>query len=161
VGDLARGRTVRSLAWLLTNYRDVEQCFVAPSALQIGKDILDLLRTAGVRCTVTPDFDAEIPSADAIYMTRIQDEWDAKAGESSGMDISQYSFGPAQLRRLKADAVVMHPFPRRAEVSPEVDRDPRAVFWRQMRNGMWIRTALIAAIFGRDRQVRDYYETNV
>jgi aspartate carbamoyltransferase catalytic subunit len=156
VGDLARGRTVRSLAWLLTNYRDVKMLFVAPAELQIGEDILGLLRSAGVKHEVMSDFDKAIPMGDAIYMTRIQDEWDA-AGESRKIDISRYCFTRDKLAFLKPDAVIMHPFPRRQEISVDVDDDPRAVYWRQMRNGMWIRAALIAAIFGKEKAINEYF----
>jgi len=58
---------------------------------------------------------------------------------------------------MKPGAVIMHPLPRRNEISTDVDHDSRAVYWRQMRNGMWIRTALIATIFGRSDEIRDYY----
>jgi len=160
VGDLARGRTVRSLSSLLTNYRNVKQVFVAPEKLQIGGDILEMLRKAKVNVEVTDDFQSMIPKGDAIYMTRVQDEWDSKKGESKKIDISRYCFGVEHLKRLKAHAVIMHPFPRRNEISPEVDHDPRAVYWRQMRNGMWIRAALIAGIFGRDKEIHDYYQTH-
>lgn len=156
VGDLARGRTVRSLAWLLTNYRDVKMLFVAPAELQIGEDILGLLRSAGVKHEVMSDFDKAIPMGDAIYMTRIQDEWDA-AGESRKIDISRYCFTRDKLALLKPDAVIMHPFPRRQEIAVDVDDDPRAVYWRQMRNGMWIRAALIAAIFGKEKAINEYF----
>ena len=156
VGDLARGRTVRSLAWLLTNYRDVRMLFVAPAELQIGEDILGLLRSAGVKHEVMSDFDKAIPMGDAIYMTRIQDEWDA-ADESRKIDISRYCFTRDKLALLKPDAVIMHPFPRRQEIAVDVDEDPRAVYWRQMRNGMWIRAALIAAIFGKEKAINEYF----
>lgn len=158
VGDLARGRTVRSLATLLTNYNRVKQHFVAPESLQIGKDILAQLDAAGVEYEVSSDFEKAIPDADAIYMTRIQDEWDKNPGESTKIDTGKYSFSAQHLRALKATAVIMHPLPRRQEIATEVDRDPRAVYWRQVRNGMWIRVALMATIFGRDREVTDYFE---
>ena len=161
VGDLARGRTVRSLSALLMNYRRVKQCFVAPEKLQIGGDILDMLRAAKVEVELSDDFKGAIPKADAIYMTRVQDEWDAEKGESRKIDISRYCFGPEHLPLLKPHAVLLHPFPRRNEISPEVDRDPRAMYWRQMRNGMWIRTALIAGMFGRDREIHDYYQSHL
>ncbi len=156
VGDLARGRTVRSLAWLLTNYQDVKMLFVAPKELQIGEDILGLLQKAGVKFEVMSDFDKAIPMGDAIYMTRIQDEWDAK-GESGKVDISRYCFTRDKLLLLGDDAVIMHPFPRRQEIAVDVDDDPRAVYWRQMRNGMWIRAALVAAIFGKEPLIKDYF----
>ena len=156
VGDLARGRTVRSLAWLLTNYRDVKMLFVAPKELQIGDDILELLNKAGVRFDVMCDFDKAIPQGDAIYMTRIQDEWDA-AGESRKIDISRYCFTRDKLALLRPDAVIMHPFPRRQEIAVDVDDDPRAVYWRQMRNGMWIRAALIASIFEKETLINNTF----
>jgi len=74
------------------------------------------------------------------------------------VDVSRYGFTAEHLSLLKPDAVVMHPFPRRHEISKDVDRDPRAMYWRQMRNGMWVRAALIATIFGCDRGIRDYHE---
>ena len=160
VGDLARGRTVRSLAYLLTHYEGVKQYFVAPKALQIGDDILSQLDAAGVDYEVSYDMDKVLPEADAIYMTRIQDEWDSVAGESGKIDSTKYHFELRHLDLLKPNAVIMHPLPRRREIAPEVDRDPRAVYWRQVRNGMWIRVALIATLFGMDDEVRNYYQIN-
>ena len=88
VGDLLRGRTVRSLAWMLSLYRDMTLYFVAPAPLQIGQDILDLLDQAGTKYVATQDFASVMPIADAIYMTRIQDEWDVE-GEASTTDSSE------------------------------------------------------------------------
>jgi len=159
VGDLARGRTVRSLSFLLTNYKNVKQGFVAPASLQIGEDILEMLRKAGSSFDVHTEFEPVIPWADAIYMTRIQREWDVR-GESNDINVSQYSFGVRHLSMLKKDAVLMHPFPRTGEISSEVDRDPRAMYWRQMRNGMWIRVALIAEMFQKDREILGYHSSS-
>jgi len=156
VGDLARGRTVRSLAFLLTRYQGVKQYFIAPPPLQIKQDILDLLRAACIEFEVGSDFEKVIPAADAIYMTRIQDEWDEKTVDSGKIDISRYSFTAAHLRILKPNAVIMHPLPRRQEIAIAVDRDPRAVYWRQVRNGMWIRVALLASIFGCFDAIREF-----
>ncbi|MBT3288963.1 MAG: aspartate carbamoyltransferase [Victivallales bacterium] len=160
VGDLARGRTVRSLACLLTHYSGVKQHFVAPDELQIGDDVLAQLRAAGVEYEVTSDFESVIPKADAIYMTRIQDEWD-KDGESPKVDISDYYFSAEHLKLLKFSAILMHPLPRRQEIDPAVDSDPRAMYWRQVRNGMWVRAALISIIFARDDEISDYYKLNL
>jgi len=157
VGDLKRGRTVRSLAWLLTKYNDVKIYFVAPPELQIKEDILAQLDEAGVPYEVTCDFERVIPEADAIYMTRIQDEWDVD-NESSSIDTTAYHFKKEHLAMLKKTGVIMHPLPRRKEIDPAVDDDPRAVYWRQVRNGMWIRAALILSIFNCDEAVRNYYE---
>ncbi len=149
VGDLLRGRTVRSLAWLLTQYEGVKAYFIAPPELQIKEDVLKQLDVAGMRYEVGYDFEKIIPEVDAIYMTRIQDEWDTD-NESSSIDTSAYHFTKEHLGLLKKTGIIMHPLPRRLEISPAVDCDPRAVYWRQMRNGMWIRAALILNVFGCD-----------
>jgi len=161
VGDLARGRTVRSLAYLLTNYGNVKQYFVAPHQLQVTQDILDQLDSAGVEYEIASDFESIIPEVDAIYMTRIQDEWDKTPGESRAIDVSDFYFTADHLKLLRHSAVIMHPLPRREEIAVEVDSDPRAVYWRQVRNGMWIRAALIATLFRLDDEIRKYYELNM
>jgi aspartate carbamoyltransferase catalytic subunit len=90
-------------------------------------------------------------------MTRIQDEWDV-AGESRSLDVSRFCLSSALMERLKQDAVILHPLPRRQEIPVEIDDDPRAMYWRQVRNGMWIRAALILNIFDQDHEVDRYYE---
>ncbi len=156
VGDLARGRTVRSLATLLTLYPGVKQYFVAPDTLQIGADILAELDRVNMPYELCSRLEPVIPEVDAIYMTRIQDEWDV-AEESRQIDPTPFHFCAEHLRLLKPDAVIMHPLPRRAEIAAEVDADPRAVYWRQVRNGMWIRAALMLATFERDHEVERYH----
>jgi aspartate carbamoyltransferase catalytic subunit len=161
VGDLARGRTVRSLSYLLANYPNVRQVFIAPPSLQIGDDVLSNLRRKGVSHRCSDDFRAAIPEADAIYMTRVQDEWDKEKGESARLDTSRFKFGAEQLKLLQPHAILMHPLPRRDEIATDIDRDPRAMYWRQMRNGMWIRTALIAMTFGCDKRIHEYHRQNL
>ncbi|OPZ31200.1 MAG: Aspartate carbamoyltransferase catalytic chain [Lentisphaerae bacterium ADurb.BinA184] len=161
VGDLLRGRTVRSLAWLLTNYTDVKQYFVAAKPLQIGEDVLQQLDEAGVKYEVREDFESVIPEADAIYMTRLQDEWGNVPGAGDKDNGTKYHFRAEHLRLLKRNAILMHPLPRRKEIAVEVDSDPRAMYWRQVRNGMWIRVALIVTTFRLDGEVNKYYELNL
>ena len=153
VGDLARGRTVRSLSNLLTNYEGIRHVFVAPRPLQIGEDILQMLKAKGCEAVVTDDMRAWLPKVDAVYMTRIQDEWDESKGESARIDTSRFKIGAAEMALMGGDAILMHPLPRRDEISTECDSDPRAKYWRQMRNGMWVRTALIAATFNCDEMI--------
>ena len=152
VGDLKRGRTVRSLSYLMKNYRGVKLVFVSPPQLRMEADILEFLQRHSIPCRETDDFAAVMPEADAIYMTRIQDEHDT-AGESKSLDLSRFHFRAEHLKVIKPTAIIMHPLPRRHEIEPAVDEDERAVFWRQERNGMWIRAALIAYIFGVDGQI--------
>ncbi len=155
-GDLKRGRTVRSLAVLLTQYEGVEQCFVAPDDLQIGEDILKLLRERGITYSLRDDLRPELASADAVYMTRVQDEWDVADGATHAFDAARYRIGADEVLLMKPDAAILHPLPRRDEISPAVDHDTRAVYWRQMRNGMWIRAALIASLFGVEDEILGY-----
>ena len=157
VGDLARGRTVRSLASLLLLYSGVKLYFVAPKELQIEEDVLERLKKVGTEFEVCDDFEQIIPEVDAIYMTRIQDEWD-KTHESRLLDTSRYHFTAKHLQILKPDAVLLHPLPRRKEIAIEVDADPRAVYWRQVRNGMWVRAALVLSMFDRGGEIDRYYE---
>ena len=152
VGDLKRGRTVRSLARLLTNYEDVRIVFASPSAVRIAEDLRHELTVAGLRFEETDDFEAAIAASDAIYMTRIQDEYDAAGAEP--VDTSRFHLTAAHLPRLKADAVIMHPLPRRDELDVAIDDDPRAKYWRQERNGMWVRVALLTMLFGVDDRVQ-------
>ena len=157
VGDLKRSRTVKSLSKLLTLYYDVHQTFVAPKQLQATDEILQF--SDKISYTLSEDFESQLKKADAIYMTRIQSEWDTN-GESSKIDISKFCLNKHHLNLLKKDAVVMHPLPRRNEIGTEIDRDPRAMYWRQVRNGMWIRVALIAILFSVDVKILKYTYNN-
>ena len=131
--------------------------FVAPDSLQIGQDILESLDKRGVEYELADRLDPSLPDLDAVYMTRIQDEWDP-VGESRAVDVSNYALNADRLARMKESAIIMHPLPRRTELEPSIDSDPRAKYWRQVRNGMWARAALIAHVFDRDGEIDRYYE---
>ena len=154
-GDLMRGRTVRSLSYLLTEFSGVRQVFVAPKELQVPADVTAILDDKGVSYEICDDLRGHVPEADAVYMTRIQDEWDSSKGASARIDTSRFKFGAEELALLKPAGVIMHPLPRRDEIATCCDRDPRAMYWRQMRNGMWIRAALIASTFGYEQSIMD------
>ena len=156
VGDVKRGRTVRSLSRLMRHFKDTEVIFVSPETLRIENDLKSYLDQHKVKYSETDDFESVIPKADAIYMTRIQDEHDTE-GESKGVDYSKFHFRYDHLKNLKKDAIIMHPLPRRLEIDVKVDDDPRAKYWRQERNGMWTRVALIAKIFGIDKDITEPY----
>ncbi len=160
VGDLARGRTVRSLSNLLLNYDNIRHVFVAAEPLQIGQDILDMLDRRGASYVVTDDMQKYLPEADAVYMTRIQDEWDRSKGESARIDTSKFKINANLMRLMKPSAILMHPLPRRDEIATDCDTDPRAMYWRQMRNGMWIRTALIASTFDCQSRIEAFFRDN-
>ena len=115
--------------------------------------MLEILKAKGVEYAVSDNLREAVSLSDAVYMTRIQDEWDTAQGESARIDTSRFKFGAEELKLLPKDGIIMHPLPRRDEIAPCCDRDPRAMYWRQMRNGMWIRSALIAMTFGFERQI--------
>jgi aspartate carbamoyltransferase catalytic subunit len=155
VGDLKRGRTVRSLVYLLSNYEAVKLSFVAPRELQMGEDLKIYLREQQVAFAEHDNLEEVVPNADAVYMTRIQDEYD-EAGESRRIDYSAFHFKKEYLKILPPNAVILHPLPRREEIPVEIDDDKRAMYWRQVRNGMWIRVSLIATIFRKDKDIAEY-----
>ncbi len=155
VGDLKRGRTVRSLCQLLSLYEGVEFFFVAPEAFAMRGDILDKLTAKGIKYTLTDNFKDIIPVADAIYSTRLQDEYDV-GFESTSIDYTQFCFKEEDLKLLGKNSVILHPFPRRNEIAVGVDKDPRALYWKQARNGMWVRMALILKLFNRQMEVYNF-----
>ena len=155
VGDLKRGRTVRSLSYLLKHYGNIRITYVSPEYLGIGDDIKKFLKRNTITYTETDNLKKALKSGDAIYMTRIQDEYDIN-NESKDIDYSKFHLRKEHLRLMKKRAIIMHPLPRRHEIATEIDEDPRAMYWRQERNGMWIRAALIAHMFGIDKQILEY-----
>jgi len=142
VGDLANGRTVRSLTYLLSKFRDIRICFVAPPQVAMKDDIKDHLDEHHVPWVETEDLDAVLPQVDVIYQTRIQKE--RFSDEAAYLALKGiYRIDASTLGRMKKDAIVMHPLPRVDEIAPEVDADPRAAYFRQARNGLYIRMALL------------------
>jgi aspartate carbamoyltransferase catalytic subunit len=146
MGDLKRGRTVRSLCGLMKNYRDVRLVFIAPEPFAMEPDVKAQLTGHGIPYVETDRLADVLPELDALYVTRMQSEWDT-AGESAAMDYAQFSLSTVNLPLLKPDAIIMHPLPRGPEIHPAVDDDPRAMYWRQERNGMWMRVAILIKIF--------------
>jgi aspartate carbamoyltransferase catalytic subunit len=147
MGDLSRGRTVRSLCYLMKNYSGVRLALIAPRQFAMQEDIKQHLRQHSIPFVETEDLSEVLPELDALYVTRMQSEWDA-ANESQQVDFGQFSVGRQELGLMKAEAIIMHPLPRGQEIDPLVDSDPRAVYWRQERNGMWMRVAVLLKVLG-------------
>jgi len=118
-------------------------------------DLEEYLLSQGVKIHKTDNLESVISSVDCIYMTRIQDEYDL-SGESDLIDYSQYSLTTDNVSRMKTDSIILHPLPRRHEISPEVDADPRAMYWRQLRNGVYIRAALLLYVFNVAHRLKEY-----
>ncbi|HEY6378137.1 MAG TPA: aspartate carbamoyltransferase [Candidatus Dormibacteraeota bacterium] len=141
-GDLRYGRTARSLVLLLSQYPGVRLSFVAPPVVQMGADILALLAERGVPYSVTGNLAGVAPAADVLYQTRIQKErfeHPAEFAQARGGT----RVDAAVMALLPANAIVMHPLPRVDEITPDVDGDPRAAYFRQARNGVAVRMALL------------------
>lgn len=155
-GDLRRGRTVRSLAYLLCRYPGVRLVFVSPPELKIGDDILDYLDKHGIEYELSDDLRRNLSSYDAIYMTRLQDEHD-RSGESKSIDYTRYALTMDMATEFKPNLTIMHPLPRRRELDEKLDTTPYARYWQQVRNGMWMRSALIASVFNIDVAIREHY----
>lgn len=156
VGDLKRGRTVRSLTYLLCRYPGVRLLFISPPELNIGEDILEYMSRNGIEYDIATDLNKHIGELDAVYMTRMQDEWDEK-GESKSIDYDKYGLTYEMTGQFKPGLAILHPLPRRNELDDRLDATPYAKYWDQVRNGMWMRAALVASIFNVDVSIRDHY----
>lgn len=148
VGDLAQGRTVRSLTYLLSQYRDIKIYFVAPPLLRMKEDILEHLRERSVWYAEETSLAKVLPEVDVVYQTRIQKE---RFGDRTG-DYEKcrgvYVINEASLGLMKKTAIVMHPLPRLDEIVMAVDNDPRAAYFRQAQNGLYVRMALLTMVLG-------------
>ena len=143
VGDLANGRTVRSLSYLLAKYEDVHIYFVAPEVVQMKDDIKEYLTRHHVSFSEETDLKAVASKVDVIYQTRIQRERFGDRIEDYEKASGVYIVDRHILSAMKPDAIVMHPLPRIGEIKPEVDSDHRAAYFRQAQNGLYIRMALL------------------
>jgi aspartate carbamoyltransferase catalytic subunit len=149
VGDLKRSRTARSLSYLLALYPRVRQVFVAPDELQMGTDLTDYLDEVGIGYERETDLDRALPDMDAVYMMRMQDEY-GTTSEELRRKYEEYRLTTDRASRMKPDACILHPLPRRAELPIEVDDDARARYWEAVNRGKFIRIALLLHMFGRD-----------
>ncbi|MGL4649016.1 MAG: aspartate carbamoyltransferase [Caldilineaceae bacterium] len=147
VGDLKYGRTVHSLTKLLVNY-DVEFSFVSPTILSMPNDVLEVVQKSGHKVTTTENVHDVIKDVDVLYVTRVQKERFADLSEYEKMK-DFYVVDDRLMAEAKQRMIVMHPLPRVNEIAYTVDNDPRAAYFRQMRNGMYIRMAILAAVLGK------------
>lgn len=143
VGDLANGRTVRSLAYLLARYQDVKIYFVSPDVVKMKDDIKDYLTSKGVEWEESADLMEVASKCDVVYQTRIQRERFGERTDIYEEARGKYIVDQNVLDVMQKHAVVMHPLPRLDEITVDVDRDPRAAYFRQAKNGLYIRMALL------------------
>jgi aspartate carbamoyltransferase catalytic subunit len=146
VGNLLDGRTVHSLAYLLGKFERVKVYFVAPPALQMRKDVLDYLSDNDVWFSLESDLAKILPEVDVVYVTRIEPE-KLPAQEKQA---SPYYLDESGIKRLRTSALILHPLPRLTEIATSVDNDPRAAYFRQTRNGVLVRMALLSSVLDKE-----------
>jgi aspartate carbamoyltransferase len=147
VGDLKNGRTVHALVEVLSHF-GVRFYFVSPDLLRMPEEVAVRMKEKGCEVIETDDLVMAASKSDLVYMTRIQKERFADLSEyekAKGSYIIDREF----LDRLKKKITILHPLPRVDEIHPEVDSYPGAAYFRQMRNGVFVRMALLAMILGK------------
>lgn len=147
LGDLKYGRTVHSLARLLSMY-DVKLNYVSPEQLQMPEELVHELNAHGVKQHQGRDLDEVLAQTDVLYVTRVQKERFANLDDYEVVKGS-YVITPETMARAKENMVLMHPLPRVGEISEAVDADPRAAYFRQVEYGMYVRMALLAMVMGK------------
>jgi aspartate carbamoyltransferase catalytic subunit len=145
IGELDKGRTARSLAYLLAKFERVKIVFVSPPDLQMKSDILEYLDEHGVVYELEPEIDRVISEVDVVYQTRIRPERVRDRHE-----LQRYAINSRTVTKMKSDALILHPLPRTVELDKTVDSDPRALYFKQAANGLYVRMALLTMLLERD-----------
>lgn len=148
VGDLKHGRTVHSLARLLTLY-NVQLQYVSPENLGMPDHIIRFVKSKGINQRSFKTMEEALPKTDVLYMTRIQRER-FSSDEDYQKACGHFVVTPKLMTHAHRRMIVMHPLPRVFEISKEFDTDPRAAYFRQAEYGMYIRMALLAMVLGRN-----------
>lgn len=143
VGDLQNGRTVRSLCYLLSKYKNIKIYFVSPDVVKMKDDIKDYLTKYKVSFTEESNLDEVAKKVDVIYQTRIQKERFSNNPEDFEKAVGKYIIDERTLELMKKNSIIMHPLPRLNEISNTVDSDPRAAYFRQAKNAIYVRGAIL------------------
>ena len=147
-GDLKFGRTVHSLAKAMCRYKNNKFIFISPEELKVPEYITEgILKPSGIEFTTAERLEDVIGDLDILYMTRVQKERFFNEQDYVRLKDS-YILDHEKMKLAKKDMIVLHPLPRVNEIAPEVDNDPRAAYFKQVRYGMFARMALIAKVTG-------------
>ncbi|MBD5483863.1 MAG: aspartate carbamoyltransferase [Lachnospiraceae bacterium] len=146
-GDLKFGRTVHSLINALVRYEGIRFVFISPEELRIPDYLIDMLKEKNIPYREVISLDDVMPELDLLYMTRVQKE--RFFNEEDYVRLKDfYILNKAKMERAREDMLVLHPLPRVNEISVEVDNDPRAVYFKQVQYGVYVRMALILTLLG-------------
>jgi aspartate carbamoyltransferase catalytic subunit len=150
VGDLMNSRTVRSLAYFLAKYSGIKIHFVSPRALKMKDDMKDYLREYRVPFSESVDSAEEwreiASRVDILYVTQTPRDRFADRVEEYERSTEIFRVTPDILKNLKRDTYIMHPFPRDRELPPDIDPDPRAVYFDLLRYGQYLRMGLLCLV---------------
>lgn len=141
-GDLKYGRTVHSLIRMLARYPNNNFVLIAPPELQMPEDILTELDNDGVGYVLTDNLEDNLPEADILYMTRIQQERFVDFAQYQALK-GIYVLDAEKMKLAKEEMIVLHPLPRVDEISTDIDEDPRAWYFKQAQMGVYVRMALM------------------
>lgn len=142
-GDLKFGRTVHSLISAMSRYEDVRFVLISPEELRLPESVtVEVLDKQGIPYEEVTDLEEVIPDLDVLYMTRVQEERFFNEEDYLRLKDS-YILTPEKLTHAKKDMRILHPLPRVNEITVDVDNDPRAAYFRQVKNGKFMRMALI------------------
>lgn len=147
LGDLKYGRTVHSLARMLSLY-NVKINYVSPEILRMPKEVMDEVAEKGIQQVEYSTLAEVLPQTDVLYVTRVQKERFENPEDYETVK-GAYVIDPEIMKAAKQEMIVMHPLPRVGEISPEFDDDPRAAYFRQMEYGLYVRMALLAMVLGK------------
>ena len=147
LGDLKYGRTVHSLARLLSLYK-VKLNYVSPDILKMPREVMDEVSSKGIPQAEFSSLEKVLPETDVLYVTRVQKERFENPEDYEKVK-GAYVIDPETMKNAKKEMIVMHPLPRVTEISMDFDDDPRAAYFRQMEYGLYVRMALLAMVLGK------------
>jgi aspartate carbamoyltransferase len=148
LGDLKYGRTVHSLARLLSQFSNIKLNYVSPDILKMPKEVMDEVAAKNVPQAEYSTLTEVLPQTDVLYVTRVQKERFEDPADYEKVK-GAYVIDPDTMKVAKQGMIVMHPLPRVGEISPDFDDDPRAAYFRQMEYGLYVRMALLAMVLGK------------
>jgi len=148
LGDLKYGRTVHSLARLLSQFSGIKLNYVSPEILRMPREVMEEVAEKKVPQAEFDSLEEVLPETDVLYVTRVQKERFEDPTEYEKVK-GAYVIDPGIMKAAKHEMIVMHPLPRVGEISPDFDDDPRAAYFRQMEYGLYVRMALLAMVLGK------------
>lgn len=152
-GDLKNGRTVHSMCKALSNFKGIKFVFISTKELGMPSYIKDILTARNCEFIENPSLEDAIGGLDMLYMTRVQKERFSSEEEYNKLK-DAYILDKKKLSRAKSDCIVLHPLPRVDEITMDVDDDPRAMYFKQAKYGMFARMAIILTILRSPAEIK-------